>query len=123
MRAQWLLSPEDASAAMGRTYAGLEVSESTSPVIPDTRFIGFTYAGVNKGLAIQTIAAALGVDLDDVMYVGDSGNDLAPLRIVGHPVAMGNADAAVRSLVTRVVGHVDTGGLADALDGAILAAR
>ena len=52
----------------------LEVSESTSPVIPEVRFIGFTLAGVNKGSAMQTIAAALGVDLQDVMYVGDSGN-------------------------------------------------
>jgi Cof subfamily protein (haloacid dehalogenase superfamily) len=119
VRAQWVLSPEDAVATMRGIYERLEVSESTSPVIPEVRFIGFTHAGVNKGSAMQTIAAALGVDLQDVMYVGDSGNDLAPLRIIGHPVAMGNADAAVRSIARRIVGDVDAGGLADALSAAM----
>jgi hypothetical protein len=47
--------------------------------------------------------------------VGDSGNDLAALRIVGHPVAMGNADDAVRRIARQVVGDVEEGGLADAL--------
>lgn len=118
VRAQWLLSEEQAAVAMREAHEGLEVAQSSSPVMPDTRFVGFTRAGVNKGSAVRTIAAALNVDLRDVMYVGDSGNDLAPLRIVGHPVAMGNADGAVRSVAHQVVADVDAGGLADALDSA-----
>lgn len=115
VRAQWLLSPEEAMAAMRETYEGLEVAESTSPVMSGTRFVGLTRAGVNKGSAMRAIAAALSVDLQDVMYVGDSGNDLAALAIAGHPVAMGNADEAVRSSASRIVGDVENGGLADAL--------
>jgi Cof subfamily protein (haloacid dehalogenase superfamily) len=115
VRAQWLLSPDEASVAMRETYEGLEVAESTSPVMSQTRFVGLTRAGVNKGGAMRAIAAALGVDLQDVMYVGDSGNDLAALRIAGHPVAMGNADDAVRRSASRIVGNVEDGGLADAL--------
>ena len=115
VRAQWLLSPENAMVAMRETYEGLEVAQSTSPVMSETRFVGITRAGVNKGSAMRTIAAALRVDLQDVMYVGDSGNDIAALRIVGHPVAMGNADGAVRSIATHIVGNVEDGGLADAL--------
>jgi Cof subfamily protein (haloacid dehalogenase superfamily) len=119
VRAQWLLSPEEASAAMREMHEGLEAAESTSPVMADARFVGFTRAGVNKGSAMSDIATALRVDLRDVMYVGDSGNDLAALRIVGHPIAMGNADGAVRSIARQVVGDVEKGGLADALRWAV----
>ena len=115
VRAQWLLSPEDAAIAMRETYEGLEAAQSTSPAMSETRFVGLTRAGVNKGSAMRIVAAALRVELQDVMYVGDSGNDLAALRIVGHPVAMGNADGAVRSIACHIVGDVEDGGLADAL--------
>jgi hydroxymethylpyrimidine pyrophosphatase-like HAD family hydrolase len=41
------------------------------------------------------------------------------LQIVGQPVAMGNADPVVREVATRVVGHVDAAGLAQALEWAV----
>jgi hydroxymethylpyrimidine pyrophosphatase-like HAD family hydrolase len=53
------------------------------------------------------------------MYVGDAGNDLPALSIVGHPVAMQNASPAVLAATSHHVGHVDQGGLADALEQAI----
>ena len=68
---------------------------STSPLMPDVRFVGITRQGVSKGNAIREVAAAYHIDLRDVMYVGDAGNDLSALRIVGHPVAMANGDPAV----------------------------
>jgi hydroxymethylpyrimidine pyrophosphatase-like HAD family hydrolase len=57
------------------------------------------------------------------MYVGDAGNDLSALRIAGHPVAMGNADADVLKAATRTVGNVNDGGLAEAIDLAIATTR
>lgn len=119
VRAQWLLTPAEAQEVMRVVPPGFEIAQSTSPVMPETRFVGFTRAGVSKGSAMRTIATALGVDLADVMYVGDSGNDLPALRIAGHPVAMGNADEAVQQAARSIVGHVNDGGLADALDLAL----
>ncbi|HEY4215187.1 MAG TPA: Cof-type HAD-IIB family hydrolase [Steroidobacteraceae bacterium] len=119
VRAQWLVSPEEATVIAHEPHEGLEVALSTSPVMPQTRFVGLTRAGVNKGTALRTVAAALNVDLRDAMYVGDSGNDLAALQMVGHPVAMGNADSSVRSAARLVVGDVDEGGLAEALEAAL----
>jgi hydroxymethylpyrimidine pyrophosphatase-like HAD family hydrolase len=54
------------------------------------------------------------------MYVGDAPNDLPALRLVGEPIAMGNADPAVIQAAKRTVGHVDDCGLADALQSAII---
>lgn len=49
------------------------------------------------------------------MFVGERLNDLPAMRIVGCPVAMGNADAAVRAFAKHQVAGADSGGLADAL--------
>jgi Cof subfamily protein (haloacid dehalogenase superfamily) len=119
VRAQWLLSPERAREFTSVPHPGLEVAQSGSPLMPDTQFVGLTREGVTKGSAIRSIAEEYGVPLRDVMYVGDSGNDLSALQIVGHPVAMGNADPAVLAVARHVVGHVDDGGLAEALEMAL----
>jgi hydroxymethylpyrimidine pyrophosphatase-like HAD family hydrolase len=100
-------------------HPGLEVAQSTSPLMPDTQFVGLTHEGVTKGTAMRSIAAEYGVSMADVMYVGDSGNDLSALQNVGHSVAMGNADPAVIKAAKHTVDHVDRGGLAQALEMAI----
>jgi hydroxymethylpyrimidine pyrophosphatase-like HAD family hydrolase len=119
VRAQWLVTAAQAQELMARPHPGLEAAESTSPLMPATRFVGFTREGVSKASAMQIVAAEYNIDIRDVMYIGDSGNDLSALRVVGHPVAMGNADPAVIKVAERTVGHVDDGGVADALQIAI----
>jgi Cof subfamily protein (haloacid dehalogenase superfamily) len=119
VRAQWLLSRARATQFTATAHPGLEVAQSTSPLMPDTQFVGLTREGVTKGSAMRSIAEEYGVSLTDVMYVGDAGNDLSALRIVGHPIAMGNADPAVIKAAQHTVDHVDRGGLAQALEMAI----
>ena len=104
---------------MSSIHPGLEVAQSTSPLMPDTQFVGFTHAGVSKASAMRTIADQYGIDMRDVMYIGDSGNDLPALRVVGHPVAMANASPAVLAAATRTVASDDEGGVAQALQLAI----
>jgi Cof subfamily protein (haloacid dehalogenase superfamily) len=119
VRAQWLLTMAQAQHMMSSIHPGLEVAQSTSPLMPDTQFVGFTREGVSKASAMRTIAAAHGVAMEDVMYIGDSGNDLPALRVVGHPIAMANAIAAVIEVAKRTVGSDDEGGVAQALEIAI----
>jgi hypothetical protein len=68
---------------------------------------------------MRSIADEYGVPLQNVMYAGDAGNDLSALRIVGCPIAMGNADPAVKAAAKHTVDLVDRGGLAQALEMAI----
>ncbi len=117
VRAQWLLSPEDAEHV--HAPPELEMAKSTSPLMPDVSFVGLTRKGVSKGSAMREIAAAYRIDMRDVMYIGDSGNDLSALRVVGHPIAMANADPQVIKAAARTVGHVDEAGLAEALQIAV----
>ena len=119
VRAQWLLPSREAKQVMARPHPGLEAAQSTSPLMPATQFVGFTRAGMSKASAMRIVAAEYDIDMRDVMYIGDSGNDLSALRAVGHPVAMGNAEPEVIGVAERTVARVDDGGVADALQLAI----
>lgn len=115
VRAQWLLTPQTLDPVLAEPHFDLEVVPSTSPVMPDTIFVNLTAHGVHKGTGIETVAQALQIPLEQVMMIGDAGNDLPALARVGHPVAMGNASPAVKAAARTVVGHVDDLGLLQAL--------
>ena len=115
VRAQWVVPREEAAALLAGPHPGLEVAASTSPVMPDTVFVNVTPVGVTKASAVRRVAAAYGVPLAAVMFVGDGDNDVAAMRTVGFPVAMANAEPAVHAVARAAVGHVDDGGLAEAL--------
>ncbi len=119
VRAQWLLSHEEAEITLVEAHPGLEISASTSPIMPDTTFLNMTPVGINKATAVQAIALSYGLTLAQVMFVGDGGNDAPAMRIVGHVAVMANAEPSLFALADHTVGHVDDGGLAQALDLAV----
>ena len=121
VRGQWLIAPEDADAVEAEPHEGLYLSGSTAPIMPDNRFINLTRAGVDKGIGVSAIARAYNIPLEHTMYIGDSWNDAAALRIVGWPVAMGNAEEETITLAKHVVADVDNHGVAEALSIAMLA--
>jgi Cof subfamily protein (haloacid dehalogenase superfamily) len=116
VRAQWLLPHDEVDVVLAEPHDGLTLSHSLSPVMPDTSFLNVTPAGVDKGAAVRVVAEEYGVPLDRVMMVGDGANDVPVMRIVGFPVAMGNAEPAALEAARHQVGDVDRGGLLEALD-------
>ena len=123
VRAQWLLRRVRDDAVLHEPHPGIEMSPSTSPVMPETLFVSLMVPGVDKGTGVRAVADEYGISIEEVMFVGDAWNDLAALRIVGHPVAMGNAEPEVRALARHVVADVDAGGLAEAIAVGDAAAR
>ena len=123
VRAQWLMPIEMESATLATALPGLEMSPSTSPVMPGTVFVNMTSAGVDKARAVRVVAAEYDISLEEVMFVGDGGNDLAAMREVGWAIAMGNAEPSLHDVARHVVSHVDDAGLAEALSMAIDARR
>lgn len=114
IRAQWIVPHEDVQTVLANPIDGLECHTATSPVMPDASFISMTARGVSKASAIQTVAERLGIDLSEVMMVGDAPNDISAFAVVGHSVAMGNADRYTKSRANHGVSHVDSGGLLEA---------
>lgn len=123
VRAQWIIPSDELHAVMREPHHGFELGPSTAPDVPDTCFVNLTPPGVDKASAVRALSRIYGCSLADVMFVGDGLNDLSAMQIVGSPVAMGNADPALRKLARHQVGDVDVGGLADALAHAIDQAR
>lgn len=119
VRAQWLLGHDEAEAALAEVNQSLEISGSTSPAMPDTRFLNFTAPRVSKASAVRVVAEALQIDLQDVMFVGDGWNDAEAMRLVGWPIAMANAEEAALEVARVTVGHVDEGAAADAISLAL----
>lgn len=58
----------------------------------------FNHPEANKGLALQEYINRLGIQMKDVMAMGDSLNDKTMLQSAGRGVAMGNAAPEIKEL-------------------------
>ena len=79
-------------------------------------FTDITAVGADKGTALKTVAAHLGIDIKDTIAFGDGGNDKSILLAAGTGVAMGNASDDVKAAADYVTASVDEDGLARALE-------
>ena len=78
--------------------------------------MSFTRPGVSKATGISVVAGHLGIELADVMMIGDGANDLPALLAVGYPVAMGNSEPEVVDVAHHLVADVDNDGVVEALE-------
>jgi hydroxymethylpyrimidine pyrophosphatase-like HAD family hydrolase len=69
----------------------------------DLAWIDIGPPGLSKATGLDEVCRRLGVHLDDVAAIGDHYNDLPMLRVVGLPVAMGNAIPDVLNIAARVM--------------------
>ena len=71
--------------------------------------------GVDKGKALCLLGEEWGISPEEIAAIGDSDNDLAMLRAVGFPVAMGNAPDGVKAVCAMVTDSNDGDGAAKAI--------
>ncbi len=74
-----------------------------------------THSDAQKGIALETIADQLNVDLQDVMALGDNLNDVSMLERVGYPVAMENAMPEVKEIAKYVTDTNENSGVGKAI--------
>jgi Cof subfamily protein (haloacid dehalogenase superfamily) len=84
-------------------------------------YLDVTHPLANKGAAVRTLAAHLGIALADIATIGDSGNDIAMFAESGLSIAMGNASPEVKARAQFVTGSNEEDGFAMAIDRFILA--
>lgn len=78
-------------------------------------FIEITHPNATKGQALAHVATRLGVSQEQVMAIGDSGNDLSMIQYAGIGVAMGNAREPVKQAADYITASNDESGVAKAL--------
>jgi len=96
-------------------YAGkLEVTTS----MPN--YLEITHPDANKGYALRKLAAALDVDMADIMAFGDAPNDISMIASVGYGVAVGNAHPSAKEAAWYVTDSRENDGVARAIGKFVL---
>ncbi|HEU5139060.1 MAG TPA: Cof-type HAD-IIB family hydrolase [Bacillales bacterium] len=88
---------------------GLEVVSSS------TNSMEISLRGITKESGTRDIVEFLGIEMEDVMAVGDSPNDLRLIRAAGLGVAMGNAVEEVKEAADRMTASNNQDGVAEAI--------
>lgn len=84
-------------------------------------FFEATHPNANKGTAVRYLAEELlGLNVQNVMAIGDNFNDVEMLEYAGLGVAMGNAPADVQAIAQWVAPDVEEDGAATAIEAFIL---
>lgn len=68
--------------------------------------------GISKASGLRQVCAMLGIEMSQVIAMGDSLNDVAMIREAGLGVAMGNAQEEVKRLADAVTGTNEEHGVA-----------
>jgi HAD superfamily hydrolase (TIGR01484 family) len=74
-----------------------------------------TAIGATKLSGIQTVCEMHGIGMEEVMAIGDAANDLPLLGAVGLPVAMGNAEEAIKQIARGITDTNEHDGVAKAI--------
>jgi hypothetical protein len=93
---------------------GLEITNSTPTNLE------INPLGVNKAYGIGEVCKLLGIEMSQVVAVGDSLNDLAAIQAAGLGVAMGNAQETVQQEADAVVASNNEDGIAEVIEKYIL---
>lgn len=99
---------------MAAAFPELEIASSIE------RNLELSAPGVTKGRGLMALAEHLGLTPDQVMAVGDSGNDLTMVQLAGLGVAMGNATRDVLAAADAVTADNDHDGVAEAIEKYVL---
>lgn len=87
---------------------------------PSSNTLEILSKGVTKGTGIQLIAEKLGIDKDEVICIGDSGNDIDMIKFAGLGVAMGNATTQIKETADFVTLSNEEDGVAHVINKFIL---
>lgn len=74
-----------------------------------------TAKGVTKALGLQVLCEHLSLTPQQIIAIGDSGNDFEMLELAGYSIVMGNADENIRKIADKIAPDVKDDGLATVL--------
>ena len=64
-----------------------------------------THQQANKGDALLSYANQQGIDMDQIIVLGDSSNDISMMKVVKHSIAMKNASDKVKNVATYTLDY------------------
>lgn len=121
-----LLGPEKPIQSIYQKATALfpdEFSPIKSFDIQGEIFFEFFGPSVSKAHAVYFLSDYFQVPLPEIMFIGDSYNDREALKIVGLPIAMGNAIQEVKDMAAFVSKSNNEAGVAHAIETFLLGDR
>lgn len=98
----------------------LEKTEQFEVCGSEPQFCEVNSKGISKGRAIEELAKELEISMDEVICIGDGGNDIEMLKIAGISVAMKNALKEVKELSDYITETNNKSGVAKAIKKLVL---
>jgi Cof subfamily protein (haloacid dehalogenase superfamily) len=75
--------------------------------------------GTSKGDALRFVARKTGIDMGEVMAIGDNYNDMEMIKSVGYGVAMKNGVDVLKQAAVSVTASCDEDGVAQAIESVL----
>ena len=83
-------------------------------------FLEFLHKSVNKGVGVAALAEKLNIKPEEVICIGDAGNDIHMIKYAGLGVAMGNAFPEVKRVANFITKTNEQDGVAHIINKFIL---
>jgi len=83
-------------------------------------FLEFLNSNSNKGIGVSALAKHLGLSAEEVICIGDAGNDFQMIQYAGLGVAMGNATVDIKAIADHVTLTNDQHGVAEVINEFVL---
>lgn len=84
------------------------------------RYVELTHREVSKGKAVEWLAKRWHIPRQEVMAIGDQGNDCSMIEWAGLGVAMGNAVESVKAIANDIAPCAEEDGVAAVIDRYVL---
>ena len=83
-------------------------------------YLEITHLEVNKGEAIKYLCNHFDIQLDEVIAIGDSWNDIQMLQVAGLPVAVANANDDLKKVAKYITASNNEEGVREVLEKFVL---
>lgn len=112
--AAFMVAPPEALEAFQAKYGylGLHCMMVGAPDANGNCFFDIVRGGVDKGVGLENLCAALEIPIQQAVAAGDSANDCGMLKAAGLGCCMSNGTDGAKAAADRVIGDVREDGLA-----------
>lgn len=110
--------PEKLSAAIAQLPAVIYQQYNIMQSAPF--FLEFLHTNSHKGIGVKAIADHFGIHADEVICMGDAGNDKQMLEYAGLGVAMANASDDIKAIADHITVSNDDDGVALVIEEFVL---
>lgn len=97
-----------------------ELYEKYTVVRSAPYFLEFLNKEANKGTGLELLAKHLGVKREEIITMGDAGNDLHMIEYAGMGIAMGNAFDEIKEVANYITDTNENDGVAKAIEKFVL---